>query len=397
MALYRYIALNKSGSRVKGVLEAETEHRLYTNLKERGLLLQKATVEKKPLWKKQKVSPQDLIEFSHQMTYIIESGLPLIQGINDIQRSLKSSTFKSTLEGVIHDLTAGDSLSQSLAHYPEIFSPAYVAVIHAGESSGNLGEAFRDIAHYLEWVLNLKKQVKQAVIYPIIVTVVVTIAMVIFITYVIPKLVKFIQELNRPIPLPTKILIYFNQFFQQWWPFFISFFIFLIIGVIIAFRFERTRFLWDKYKLKIPQMGRILRDLALVRLVNYLRILYRAGIQIHQSFAIVMEVVDNRFYREKLEQIRKLIIEGESLADAMEKSGGFPPLLERSFRVGEKTGALESTLSQLGAFIDRQINDQVKKLTSLLEPVLIMAIGVVLIFIILSVIWPIYGILGEIS
>lgn len=397
MTIYRYAALNKAGHLVKGVLETETEHTLYTTLKERGLLLQKVISENKTFLRRQKVSQEDLIEFSHQMTYIIESGIPLIQGINDIQKSLKAFTFKSTLEAVIHDLTAGDSLSQSLARYPQIFSPAYVAVIHAGESSGNLVEAFRDIAHYLEWILNLKRQVKQAIIYPIIVTVLVSIAMVIFITYVIPKLVKFILELNRPIPLPTKMLVYFNQFFQKWWPFLLIFLILSIIAGIIGMKFERSRFLWDKYKMKIPQMGRLFRDLALVRFVNYLRILYRAGIQVHQSFAILRGVVENRFYQEKLDRMRELVMGGESLADSMERVGGFPPLLERSFRVGEKAGALETTLAQLGSFMDRQINDHVKRLTSLLEPILIMAIGLMLIFIILSVIWPIYGILGEIG
>jgi len=397
MTLYRYTALNKAGHLVTGVFEAETEHTLYTALKERGLLLQKVFAEKKSFLKEKKVSQEDLIEFSQQMTYIIGSGIPLIQGINDIQKSLKAFTFKSTLEAVAHDLSAGDSLAQSFARYPQTFSPAYVAVIHAGESSGNLVEAFRDIGNYLEWVIKLKRQVKQAITYPIIVIVLVSIAMVIFITYVIPKLVKFIQELNRPIPLPTKMLIYFNQFFQTWWPFLLVFLIIVIISGVIGMRFERSRFLWDKYKIKIPKIGTLFRDLALVRFVNYLRILYRAGIQIHQTFAILRDVVENRFYQEKLDRMRELIMGGESLADSMEKVEGFPPLMERSVRVGEKAGALEATLAHLGSFMDRQINENVKRLTSLLEPLLIMAIGLILIFVILSVIWPIYGILGEIG
>jgi type II secretory pathway component PulF len=298
---------------------------------------------------------------------------------------------------VIHDLSAGDSLSQALARYPKIFTAAYVAVISAGESSGSLVEAFRDVANYLEWILGLKRQVKQALTYPIIVMFLISIAMVIFITYVIPKLVKFILELNRPIPLPTRMLIGFNQFVLDWWPFLLGFFVVAVVSGIVSMRFERARFLWDQYKLKIPQAGELFRDLALVRLVNYLRILYRAGIQIHQSFIILMDVVGNRFYRQKLERMREMIMGGESLADSMEKAEGFPPLIERTFRVGEKTGALDNALEQLGTFLDRQINANVKRITSLMEPILLMFIGVVLIFIIVSVIWPIYGILGEIG
>jgi len=203
--------------------------------------------------------------------------------------------------------------------------------------------------------------------------------------------------LNRPIPLPTRILIHFNQLVLDWWPFLLGFFVFVVLTGIVGTRVEKVRFLWDRYKLRIPQVGALFRDLALVRLVNYLRILYRAGIQIHQSFVILMDVVGNRFYRQKLERMRELVMGGEGLADSMGKAGGFPPLVERTFRIGERTGALESSLEQLGAFLDRQINANVKRVTALMEPVLLMFIGVVLIFIIVAVIWPIYGILGEIG
>ncbi|MBN2468266.1 MAG: type II secretion system F family protein [Deltaproteobacteria bacterium] len=397
MAVYHYTALNKGGQSVTGSLEADNEHALYTVLKGRGLLLQKAGTEKKAFRSQRTVRPEDLIEFSHQMTYIVQSGLPLIQGLADVHGSLRDTPFKSTLAAVINDLAAGDSLAQSMARYPHIFSPAYVAVINAGEYSGNLAEAFQDIARYLEWVLSLKRQVRQAMTYPLIVMVLIGIAMIVFVTYVIPKLVSFILELDRPIPLPTKILIFFNQFVLHWWPALLGLSVAAVFSLVVAMRFEKCRGLWDQYKLKIPHLGDIVRDLALVRFINYLRILYRAGIQIHQSFAILADVVENRFYRKKLDRMRELIMAGESLSDSMEKVEGFPPLVERSFRVGEKTGALETTLEQLGPYLDRQINANVKNLTSLLEPILLLFIGIILIFIIISVIWPIYGILGEIT
>lgn len=397
MAVYRYSALDKTGHSVTGSLEAEDEHALYGALKDRGLLLQKSGAERTLVRHKAKVRPEDLIEFSHQMAFIVESGVPLIQGIADIQGALQESAFRSALEAVIHDLAAGDSLSQAMVRYPAIFSPAYVAVIQAGEASGNLSEAFRDIAHYLEWVLNLRRQIKQALTYPIIVMVIMGIALIIFITYVIPKLVKFIQELNRPMPLPTKMVIALNEFLLGWWPLLLGVVVVAIIAALISMRFERVKFLWDQYKLVLPKVGVLFRDLALVRFVNYLRILYRAGIQIHQSFALLREVIGNRYYRQKLERMRELVLEGESLADAMVRAEGFPPVLERTFRVGEKTGALEASLEQLGGFLDRQLNANVKRFTSLLEPMLLIVVGVVVIFVIISVIWPIYGILGEIG
>ena len=397
MTVYRYTALNRAGHSVTGSLDTQDEHALYTFLKERGLLLQKAGHERRFFKEHKKVRPEDLIEFSHQMSFILDSGVPIIQGLTDIQRSLREGLFKRTLHNVIHDLSSGDSFSQSLSRYPQVFSSAYIAVIHAGEVSGNMGECFKDIARYLEWVLNLKREVKQAMMYPIIVMTIMSLAMVVFVTFVIPKLVAFILELDRPIPIFTKILIVVNGFLLAWWPWLLCLLVGAIFAMAFASRFERCRFLWDQYKLKIPRLGELLRDLALVRFINYMRILYRAGIQVHQSFAILQSVVGNRYFSKKLEQIRNLIMEGESLADAMEKSGDFPPLVERTFRVGERTGSLESALEQLGSFMDRQISMGVKRLTALLEPILLMIIGVMVIFIIVAVLWPVYGILGEIG
>jgi type II secretory pathway component PulF len=397
MTNYRYIALNKAGNLVRGSLEADSEHALYTALKGRDLFLQEAGTESKVFKRSSKVRQVDLIEFSHQMAFVVQSGIPFVQGLSDIQRSLKEPAFKSILEAVIHDLTAGDSLSQSLARHPQIFLPGYVAVIQAGETSGNMAASFRNMGRFLEWVLNLKRQISQALIYPIIVLIILSVAMILFVTLVIPQLSKFILELNRPIPLPTKILIWFNQFIQSWWPLLLVILAIVIVSAIIAMRFERVRYLWDQYKLKVPMLGDVFRDLACVRFVNYLKILYSAGIQIHQSFAILRDVVGNRFFRDKVDQMRGLVLGGESLSESMEKVGGFPPLLERSIQVGEKTGALDSTLEQLGGFLDAQIEANIKKLTSLLGPVLIIVIGLYIIFIIITVLWPIYQIIGEIG
>ena len=396
MAIYQYIALNKAGDLIRGSLEAESEHALYTALKERDLFLQKSQTEKKLFSRVPKARPEELIEFSHQMSFIVQSGLPLIHGLADIHQTIKEPFFRATLGSVIHDLNSGDSLSQSLARYPQVFSPGYIAVVSAGETSGNLVASFRDMGYFLEWILNLKRQIQKALFYPCLVLVILSIALAIFMINVVPSLVSFIHQLNRPIPLATKLLIFINDFIQAWWPYLLVFFVIMIISVVIAMRFEGVRFLWDQYKMRIPKVGGVFRDLALVRFVNYLRILYRAGVQIHQSFAILRNVVGNLYYRQKVDRMREMVMSGESLSEAMERVGGFPPLVERSFRVGERTGSLEPTLEQLGVFLDRQVNNNVSRITALLQPALIIILGLIMLFVIVSVIFPIYSILGEI-
>ena len=397
MALYQYEAWDDRGRLVRGVSEAGTEQELYGQLKGQGLLLKKASsLETRP-WKKVRVPLEVLSEFSHQMAFILRSGVPIMHGMEDLRRQMGKAPFAQVLEAVVRDVQAGSALSQALSKHPTVFPPYYTAVIHAEETAGNLDEAFKDMASYLEWVVQLRRQIKQALTYPAIVLGLITIALIIFVTVVVPRLVSFIKELNRPLPLPTKILVVANEWTVENWFWIVAVMGFSVLGLMVAWRFRRFKAAWDKRKLALPIMGPLVRELVLLRFVKYLRVLYRAGIQIHQSFQILTEVVPNLYYKEVISRMAGFVMEGESLANAMERTGAFPPQVERSVRVGEQTGTLEESLEQLGSHLERLIDAKIKRLVSLIEPMLLMLVGVILIMVIASVLWPIYTILGEIS
>ncbi|RLB06657.1 MAG: hypothetical protein DRG50_05060 [Deltaproteobacteria bacterium] len=397
MPLYHFRALDKGGRVTRGVLEAEDERTLYQTLKDRGLLLTKASPQRRFSPRGRRVQKRSLAEFSRHMNYIVRSGIPVVQGMLDIRDATKDAAFKNVLEMVIRDLRAGQSLSFAMARHPHVFSKLYVAVVNAGEVAGKLDQTFQDLAGYLEWTMNLRSKIRQAITYPIIVLILISIALTIFVTYVIPKLVKFIMELNRPLPLPTKILVYFNQFLMQYWYILVGFVLFIVIFVVVSGYFERMRLFWDRFKLKLPYIGSLFAQLILVRFVHYLEMLYRAGIQIYQVLSIMKEVVNNRFFEQRIEQLRGLVLEGESLSNAIEKVGVFPPLFIRAIRVGERTGRLDEVLKELGAQYEEEIDRNLKKLVSLIEPALLIFVSAILILIIISVIWPIYTILGEIK
>lgn len=397
MALYQYEAWDDRGRLIRGVGEAATEQELYGQLKAQGLLLKKAySLEARP-WRRVRVPLEVLSEFSHQMAFILRSGVPIIHGMEDLRRQMGRASFARILEAVVREVQAGSALSQAMSKHPTVFPAYYTAVIHAGESAGNLDEAFKDMASYIEWVVQLRRQIKQALTYPIIVLFLITIALVIFITVVVPRLVSFIKELNRPLPLPTKVLVLFNEWMVQNWIWILVSMGILFGAILVGARFKGFRTEWDKRKLAIPIMGPLIRELVLLRFVKYLRVLYRAGIQIHQSFQILVEVVPNLYYKEVISRMAGFVMEGDSLANAMEKTGAFPPQVERSVRVGEQTGTLEESLEQLGSHLERLIDAKIKRLVSLIEPMLLMVVGLILIMVIASVLWPIYTILGEIS
>ena len=247
----------------------------------------------------------------------------------------------------------------------------------------------------MEWTENLKARVKQALTYPAIVMVLVAIALVVFATFVIPKLVRFIQELNRPMPLPTRVLIEVYGLFSRFW--------FVIPGVILAVvlffvlsrKVEWLKWRWDR--LKLPAFGELFLLVPLTRFLRYAEMLYRAGIQIYDLLDITREVLRNKVLEAKLDRVRDLILEGESLSQAMEQAELFPSLVRRSIRVGERTGDLERVLVELGRQYDEELDRGLRRLVSLIEPALLIVIAGVIISIVVAVIWPIYSMLGEIS
>ncbi len=397
MPLYRYKAWDAQGRLITGRAEAQDDRGLYSSLKAQGLLLKKASALRRVGGRGTKVRPQDLAEFSHQMAFVIRSGIPLMQGMSDLKEHIRDPRFQGILQAVLAHLTAGETLSQAMLRYPEAFPPHYVSVIHAGETAGSLDESFKDVGTYLEWLIQIRQQIKHALVYPAIVMVIMGVAISLFVAVVIPRLVSFIQELNRPLPLPTKLLVLFNEWLLHRWYLIAACLAGIVLACLIAWRFEGVRLFWDRHKLRLRPVGPLLRDLILLRFVKYLRVLYRSGIQIHQSFEILREVVPNRHFKLIMGRIRERILEGDSLAEAMERVGGFTPQVLRSVRVGEQTGTLEEGLEQLGGHIQRSVDEGVKRLLTMLEPLLLMTVGVIFIVIIMTVLWPIYTILGELG
>ena len=202
MPLYRYEAINERGETEQGMMEVGDEIALYETLRARGWVLVKASRKAVPLMRKKKVTPRALAEFCRHMDHVIRAGIPILQGLEDIMTATTDEFFKGVLLAIIRDIENGKSFSEALEAHPHVFSRFFIAVVRAGETTGQLDKSFHDLAAYLEWTINLKARIKQAITYPIIVIVLIVIALIIFITYVIPKLVKFISEMNMPLPLP---------------------------------------------------------------------------------------------------------------------------------------------------------------------------------------------------
>jgi len=397
MPIFVYQAIDNNGHIFKGSVNLENEQALYQWLKSQGLTLVNVRKKYFAFLFKERIKQEILIEFSRQMYYILHTGIPILQGLTELKQMIKNHTFKEILETIILNIQAGQSLSEALSHYPHLFPPFYTAVIKAGEASGNLDKSFWELTAYLEWMNDLKNKIKQAFIYPAIVSILILIALIIFITFVIPKLVKFLKELNMPLPLPTKLLILFNNLIVHYWFLFLGIILAFIVFIFISRYSERMLFLWDKYKLKLPYLGSLFLNLAMVRLLKYLGMLYRAGIQIYETFDIVKEIVDNKFFAQKIKKIKQFLAEGEPFSEAIALAGDFPPLIIRGVKVGESTGKLDETFEELVRCFNNELDRDVKKVTSILEPILLILVAIMILTIVIAVLWPIYNMLSNIK
>ncbi len=397
MPLYKYKALDPNGNVVKGSIILPDSSDVYEWLKSNGLLLLNLRRDYIGSLASQRITERDIIEFSRQMYYILRSGSSLLEGLSDIISVTKNREFRRILESVRTELQSGKSFSDSLSSHPKAFPGFYISIVAAGEASGSLDKSFQELTRYLEWVYDIKHKIKNAFIYPTIVSILVVVALVVFIVFVIPKLVSFLKQLNIALPWTTKALIAFDSFMTGYWYIPIGVIVSILAFITISRLSRKMMFLWDKYKLKLPYLGKLFLDLSMLRFSRYLGMLYKSGLPIFQSMDILKEVISNRFYGEKVEMIKTKLSEGETFASALEEVEGFPLLFIRNVKIGETTGNLEQSFEELSLYFEDELDRSVKKLITIIEPALLLFVASIIIVIIIAVLFPIYNMLGKIG
>lgn len=393
MALYRYEALDAAGTRVEGVLEGENEFELYRALRRRGLRLVRA----RPQRFRERLSPRALAELSRNLYYLIGAGVPLLQGLQELAGQAHSPGYRRVLEGLVREVEAGGSLSEAMGRFPRTFPSWYVSIVRAGESSGNLERALGDLARWLEWIIGLRSRMRQVLTYPALVMALVSVALCIFVLLVIPRLVRFLQELSVPLPLPTRLLVAATGWSSRHW-----FLLWLPPAcaaalALLSSRLERLRRARDAVLLRLPYLGPLALRIASLRFVSYLEVLYRSGIQVHQAMEMLRDLVGNRVLRERVAGAHRGLLEGRSLSEALDGVDFPSPLIRRAIRVGERSGTLDQVLRQQARQLEEEVDRDLQRLTSLIEPLTLMVVGGIVLLLAGSVLWPLYGLLGKLG
>jgi type IV pilus assembly protein PilC len=390
---FNYKAVDQIGHPARGQIDALNEIDLEIRLERIGLDLITFRPAKKSLsaFASKKVSLKDLVMFCFQLEQLTSAGVPLLEGLNDLRDSSSNPHFQKVIAALGSEVEGGKMLSQALAGYPDVFGNVFVSLVRAGEQTGKLPEVFDNLASTLKWQDELISQTKRLLAYPLFVMVVVFGAVAFLMTYLVPQIAGFLLNMGLELPLQTRILIYTSKIFvNYWWLILPTPILLAIVIMIVVKRSPEARYRFDYVKLHIPVMGDILQKIILARFARYFALMYQTGIPILDAIKTCEDIVGNRVVADALNRVHSQINAGDSMSESFKNAGLFPPLVVRMIKVGENTGGLDKSLMKISYFYDRDVNESIQKMLSLLEPALTVVLGLILGAIMISVLGPVY-------
>jgi type IV pilus assembly protein PilC len=393
MPSFNYKAIDQLGRPAMGQIDALNEVDLEIRLERMGLdlITYRAAAKSTSLFNRNKVTNQDLVMFCFQIEQLSSAGVPLLECLNDLREGSNNPYFQKVLGAVSAEVEGGKMLSQALAEHPNVFSEVFVSLVNAGEQTGQLPVVFNNLFNTIRWQDELMSQAKKLLAYPAFVAVVVFGAVAFLMSYLVPQMASFLRNMGQELPLNTKILIALSNGFVDYWWLIIGLPILIVIGlaaVIQANPIARYRF--DRFKLNFPYTGPILHKIIMARFARYFALMYQTGIPILDAIKICEKIVGNRVVADALTRVHAQISAGESMSESFRNAGLFPQLVVRMVKVGESTGALDKSLLNVSYFYDRDVNDSMQHLLKMIEPALTVLLGLILGFIMYSVLGPVY-------
>jgi type IV pilus assembly protein PilC len=397
--VFDYKAVSAEGRMVFGRIDAINIVDLEMRLKRMDLdLVTGKAIDQQKLFGKRKIPRPDLINFCFHLDQLTRAGVPILEGLADLRDSIENPRFREVIAGLIEGIEGGQTLSLAMADHPTVFNPVFVNLIRAGEATGQLPDVLSSLTESLKWEDELASHTKKLLMYPAFVGTVVISATFFLMIYMVPQLKMFVKNMGQTLPPQTQLLFFVSDLLVAYWWAFLLLPILSVIGLITTLRsnpLARLRF--DGVKLRLPVLGPILNKIILSRFANTFAMLYAAGIPILESIRTTQDIVGNRVIRKALRRVEQSIREGQNVANAFHDAGLFPPLVVRMLRVGENTGGLDKALLNVSYFYNRDVKESVEKAQTLIEPILTVFMGMLLGWIMLSVLGPIYDVIGKIK
>jgi type II secretory pathway component PulF len=394
MPRYAYQAKSTPKKIVRGFIEAESEAEALTALGKMGYFPLSLAPEEysRPqgaifFYKNPK---KEICSFTRELSTLLNSGVNILSSLTIITKQTRDKHFKSVLSDLAGKIKDGSSLSESMRSYPRFFSELYASVVHSGEASGNIDLVLSRLADFLEKERDFEDTVKLALIYPAFVLVVGAITVAVLLGFVIPKLTVMFQDMGQLLPLPTRILIAVSRAFSHWWWL-------ILLGACLAVflwrrssRLPQVRIFIDGVKIKTVLLGSTILKTEISRLARTLSLLLSGGLPIVTALEIASSSLQNRVIKTEVQKFKEKINSGASLSACLKESGLFPEMVESIVRVGEEAGSLDKSLNRISEDYEKEVDRQLKALTRLLEPMVILVMGLIVGFIVLSLLLPIF-------
>ncbi|MBI4981570.1 MAG: type II secretion system F family protein [Candidatus Omnitrophica bacterium] len=397
MNSYQYLAKDKFGRTVTGVIDGISDTEVADILHKRDLVVLSVDLAKKrqtvrPSGKGAKVKSDDLVIFSRQLATMIDAGITLVHALEILAEQIESKDLKNIVITVRQDIEAGVGFSEALSKHKNVFSDLYVNMAKAGETSGMLADVLDRLATYMEKSAALARKIRSSLVYPAIVVCMAIAITAFLLINVVPTFKGIFDALGGQLPLPTQILIFASNLLRKY-------FLFLVFSLIITgFLFKKYintqsgRYNFDSQKLNLPVIGQLFRKLAIAKFSRTFSTLVKSGVSVLNTLEIVSKTSGNKVIEEALINCSKSVRDGEPISKPLAKSGVFPPMVWRMIKVGEQTGQLEKMLSKIADFYDEQVDAQAAALTSIIEPLVIAFLGIVIGGIVVSLFLPIFKI-----
>jgi type IV pilus assembly protein PilC len=397
---FKYVAVDSSGAKVSGVIDAASAVRVRNDLasrefrdvqvKERKSFTQIEITTKK-------LKPVDLMNFSRQFAAFLRAGIPILDALEALQEESQNPQLRQVLQDISDALRSGAPLSEAMGAHSDIFPTYYVSILRSAELTGNLDTVLDQLASYIERDLSARRAVKSALTYPAVIMVMAVVTVVVLVSYVLPKFEDFFKSFNAKLPLVTRMLLSFSRFLTDWAPVIIGLIIVVSVSLFVFLRTDRGKLRRDKVMLGVPVVKDVVRYAVIERFFRILGSMLRAGVPIPDAMSAATEATNNRVYEAALAGAREEVMRGHGLARPITDTGLFPGASGQMLRVGEESGTLDRQLELAADFYSQELDYKLKRLTSLFEPAVIVVMGLIVGFVAIALVSAMYGIFNQVK
>lgn len=400
MPVFEYKAVDAENKQRRGLIDADTPREARVKLKKEQLYVTDLRERKKRaagglqikgitgIEGVNKQRAEQVAAVTRQMASLLQAGIPLAEALRMVIEQAPDKKIESTFRDIREKVTQGMPFGDAVLQHPAYFTELYSNMVKAGESSGSIDKVLARLAGFLQAQTRLKNKVGAALIYPMVMIIVGVMVVAILLTFVVPKVTKLIEGRGQELPLPTKILVSVSHFLVNYWLLVAVGIILAMIGFQLFVNSERGRLIWDRFKLSLPVFGDLMRKQSMARFSTTLATLLRSGVPALQAIDVTRNVLDNKILQNALQDVHDQVLEGADISTPMKKSGAFPPTVAYMVGVGEQAGNLEEMLERIASTYDEEVDLATQKLTSIIEPLIIVLLAVVVAGVVIAIVMP---------